>query len=100
MHPQAITALAYARVSTEEQGRGYSLPTQIEAAKGYAAKRGYHIAGVFTDEHTGTELDRPGLAELYDAITTTGARVVLAHDIDRIGREVVVQAVIEREIED
>jgi site-specific DNA recombinase len=92
-------ALIYARVSTEEQGRGYSLPTQIAAAEKRALDRGYEVAGVFTDEHTGTEFDRPGLSALYEALTVTGADIVLAHDIDRIGREVVVQAVIEREIE-
>jgi site-specific DNA recombinase len=93
------TALIYARVSTEEQGRGYSLPTQTAAAERRAAERGYILAGSFTDEHTGTEFERPGLTALYEAIQRIGATIVLCHDIDRIGREVIVQAIIEREIE-
>jgi site-specific DNA recombinase len=99
MESRVVNAIIYARVSTEEQGRGYSLPTQIAAAEKRAAERGYLIVGTFTDEHTGTELERPGLTALFKTIADTRATIVLAHDIDRIGREVVVQAVIEREIE-
>jgi site-specific DNA recombinase len=94
------SALIYARVSTEEQGKGYSLPEQVAGAERRAEERGYNVAGIFRDEHTGTELDRPGLAALYDGLRETGASVVLCHDIDRMGRSVFVQAVAEREIED
>ncbi len=80
------TALIYARVSTEEQGRGYSLPEQIGAAERRAAERGYTVANAITEEFTGTEAERPGIEALYTAIDRTGAQIVLCHDTDRLGR--------------
>ena len=35
------SAAIYARVSTDEQGKGYSLPTQLEACRRYAQEQGY-----------------------------------------------------------
>lgn len=93
------TALIYPRISQPGQS-AYSISTQIEAARRLAAERGYAIAGVYPDEHSGEELDRPGLRALLDAIPRTGATVVLIHDIDRMGRDRYVQAVTERLIED
>ena len=34
-------AAIYARVSTEDQGKGFSIPTQIEAGQKLAAHEGY-----------------------------------------------------------
>ncbi len=95
-----ITALIYARVSTDEQAaKGYSLPTQLEACRQYAAERGYQVVGEFTDDYTGTATTRPGLEQLYDAVRATGARVVIVHDVDRLGRGTVPVAVIEHTLE-
>jgi site-specific DNA recombinase len=78
--------LLYGRVSTEEQGKGYSLSEQIDLARERAEERGYEVVGVFTDEHTGTEIDRPGLSALYDALAETHAELVVCLDTDRVGR--------------
>src|SRR2546426_1639907 len=45
-------AAIYARVSTEDQGKGFSIPTQIEASQKLAARDGYSIPDgyVLTDE--------------------------------------------------
>jgi site-specific DNA recombinase len=94
----ALRALVYARVSTEEQGRGYSLPTQVEGCERYAAEHGYRVVGTFTDQHTGTALDRPGIAAMYEALAEHRPQIVVIYDIDRLGREVAVQAIIEHEI--
>lgn len=91
-------ALIYPRISQEGQST-YSISTQIEAAKVLAVQRGYTVAGVFADEYSGEELDRPAWSALLDAIPSTGAKVVLVHDIDRLGREVYIQAIHEHEIE-
>lgn len=91
-------ALIYPRISQAGQS-AYSLTTQIEAAEQLAAVRGYTVAGVFPDEYSGEELDRPALSALLEAIPRTGATVVLVHDIDRLGREVYIQAITEHQIE-
>jgi site-specific DNA recombinase len=93
-----IKSVIYARVSTEEQGKGYSLPTQLEACRNYAQSKGYEGAGEFTDMHTGTELDRPGLNKLYDCINLESAKFLIVYDIDRLSREVSLQAIIEMEM--
>jgi Resolvase, N terminal domain len=36
-------AAIYARVSTEDQGKGFSIPTQIEAGQKLAANEGYTV---------------------------------------------------------
>ncbi len=91
-------AVLYARVSTEEQTKGYSLPTQLEACRRYALDKGYQVEREFTDAHTGTELDRPGLNELYQFVETTKVRYLIIYDIDRLSRAVSNQAIIEMEM--
>lgn len=88
----------YARVSTVEQGQGYSLPTQLDSCRDYAAQRGYLVAAEFTDMHTGTEIDRPGLNQLYQFVEKNTVDVVIVHDLDRLSREVGNQAIIEMEM--
>ena len=42
-------AVLYARVSTDEQAdKGYSLPSQFDAMRKYAAQQGFEIAGEFS----------------------------------------------------
>jgi site-specific DNA recombinase len=91
-------ALIYSRVSTDEQARGYSLSTQRESCQRYCSERGYTFIGSFDDAHSGTELDRPGLTALLDATATLRPEVIVLHDVDRLGREIIVQAIAERDL--
>jgi len=91
-------AVIYSRVSTEEQGRGYSLPTQVDSCQKYAIEKGYKVIAEFQDMHTGTELERPGLNALYALVEKEPVNVLLVHDIDRLSREVGNQAIIEMEL--
>lgn len=52
----------------------------------------------FTDMHTGTEIDRPGLSELYLFVEKNIVDVLIVHDLDRLSREVGNQAIIEMEM--
>ncbi|MDP9365381.1 MAG: recombinase family protein [Chloroflexota bacterium] len=88
----------YCRVSSDEQARGYSLPTQEASCRRYCADRGYEIVGVYHDAHSGTELDRPGLNATIESVAALCPAVVLLHDVDRLGRELIVQAIAEREL--
>ena len=96
--PAPASAIVYCRVSSDEQAKGYSLPTQEESCRRYCAERGYTVVGVFHDAHSGTELDRPGLNAAIEAVDTLKPAVVLLHDVDRLGREIIVQAIAEREL--
>ena len=63
----------YARVSTEDQGKGFSIPTQIEACQKLAAREGHTVpeAYVLIDEGiSGTTMDRPNLRKLRDLVNT------------------------------
>src|SRR5262245_39706065 len=59
-HPLRNAAI-YARVSTEDQGKGFSIPTQIEAGQKLAEREGYTVpeTHVLIDEgFSSTTMDR------------------------------------------
>jgi DNA invertase Pin-like site-specific DNA recombinase len=59
-------AAIYARVSTEDQGKGFSIPMQKEACQRLAAHEGYKVpeSHVLIDEGiSGTTLDRCRLTD-------------------------------------
>ncbi|NQW15958.1 MAG: recombinase family protein [Chloroflexi bacterium] len=85
-----MTACAiYARVSTKDQAdSGTSLSTQIEAARDRATRLGYDINEryVISEDHTGTDLDRPGLQMLIDGAGSGEFQVIVAYTLDRFYR--------------
>lgn len=92
-------AIAYLRVSTEEQQLG---PEAQEAAiRTYAAQRGLEIVAVFRDQVSGAApLDaRPGLIEALDALGREGASVLLVHRRDRLARDTAQAAFVSRLVE-
>ncbi|MEK5104936.1 recombinase family protein [Cytobacillus sp. FSL M8-0252] len=69
------TAAIYARVSTEEQTKGFSLDSQVEQLKIYLERKGYTAIEVFIDDgYSGKNFDRPNIQRLirnldkFDAI--------------------------------
>jgi site-specific DNA recombinase len=91
-------AVIYTRVSTDEQGRGYSLTTQLEACRKYGTERGYSLMAEFSDEYTGASLDRPGLNDLREFTIGHSIDVVVVYDLDRLARRSVYQMLIEEEL--
>jgi site-specific DNA recombinase len=82
-------AAVYARVSTEDQGKGFSIPTQIESCQKLAAHEGYTVPDthVLIDEGiSGTTMDRPGLRQLRDLVNTKAITAIGVHDPDRLSR--------------
>jgi site-specific DNA recombinase len=82
-------AVIYARVSTEEQGKGFSIPTQIEACQTLARRDGYSVPEhyVLIDEGiSGTTLARPGLRKLRELVHAKAISAVIVHDPDRLSR--------------
>ena len=57
----------YCRVSRDEQAENWSLPTQEDACRKYTEERGCEVVGVWKEDFTGTQLDRPELNEIMHA---------------------------------
>src|SRR5215469_7365668 len=86
-----LPAAIYARISWEDQSR-YSLPSQREGCEALAAAQGYQTSAEFTfvdDGGLSTELDRPALAALREAVRMGMVRAVAIHSLDRLSRKVV-----------
>jgi site-specific DNA recombinase len=87
--PSLMYAAIYARVSTEDQGKGFSIPTQLEACQTLAAREGYTVpeGHVLIDEGlTGTTMDRSGLRALRDLVHARAIAAVIVYDPDRLSR--------------
>ena len=87
--PPTRYAAIYARVSTEDQGKGFSIPTQIEACQKLAEREGYTVpeAYVLIDEGiSGTRMDRPGLRQPRALVQTRTISGAMVYDPDRLSR--------------
>src|SRR5687768_3073032 len=99
--PTRRRAALYPRVSTAgQEADGSSLGTQEAAMRAYAAERGYEVAHVLVEVHTGTELwERPQLGRLRELVRSRAVDVVVAYAIDRLSRDPVHLGVIISEAE-
>jgi site-specific DNA recombinase len=95
-------AAIHARVSTEDQGKGFSLPTQIEACQKLAEREGYVVSetSVLVDEGiSGTTMDRPGLRTLRDLVNSKAITAVVVYHPDRLSRNLGHQLLLAEEYE-
>lgn len=95
-------AAIYARVSSEDQAKGFSIPTQIEACQKLADREGYTVAetSVLVDEGlSGTTMDRPGLRTLRDLVNTKAIMAAIVYDPDRLSRNLGHQLLLAEEFE-
>jgi site-specific DNA recombinase len=95
-------AAIYARVSTEDQGRGYSIATQIEACRIFAKEHGYTVPEmhVCVDEGiSGATLDRPALQQVREYVKARTIAGILVYDLDRLSRKLVHQLILAEECE-
>jgi site-specific DNA recombinase len=82
-------AAIYARVSTEDQGKDFSIPTQIEACHKLAEREGYTVleVHVLIDEGiSGTTMDRSQLRTLRGLVSTRAIAAAVVYDPDRLSR--------------
>lgn len=93
-------AVAYLRVSTEDQNLGPE--AQRAAIERWAVGRGVRVVAFHEDRLSGaTPADeRPGLLAALEAIRQHGAGLLVAAKRDRLARDVVVSATIERLVQD
>lgn len=87
-----MRALAYLRVSTDEQReRGHSIDAQRRAVEQYAALHGLDLVGIVLDEGVSAGVPlakRKGGAELGVRLASGDAVAVIATAIDRLFRDV------------
>jgi len=95
-----MRAALYARVSTEDQAKNYSIPTQLEAMRNFVIEHGFEMVKEFTDEGiSGATLDRPALGELREYAAQNMVDVILVYDPDRLSRKLVHLMVLADEFE-
>lgn len=81
-------AILYARVSTDEQAAtGTSLSSQKSNGYAYAKKNDLEIVSIFSDDFTGSSLNRPGLTKAREWLATGKADALIVYDSDRLSRE-------------
>ncbi|WP_448539820.1 recombinase family protein [Roseiflexus sp.] len=83
-----MRAVIYARVSTEEQGDNYSLPSQVDACRRYAADRGMQVVADVQDIASGATLDRAGLTRIRELAHKRAIDAVIVYANDRLTRNV------------
>ena len=92
-----LAAVGYVRVSTEDQGLG--LEAQRAALTAWAARAGVELVAVYEERGVsgGAAIDRrPGLLAALDALAAHGAGVLVVAKRDRLARDVLNAAMIER----
>ncbi len=80
------SAVVYCRVSTEKETQSSSLERQEEELVHYAHQQGYDVKGVFTDKHSGYDVEREGLLEMLDFIKEQEIQALFVQDETRLGR--------------
>jgi site-specific DNA recombinase len=88
-YPMKPTAAIYCRISQEDQS-AFSLPSQEEACRKLADSRGFRTPNeyVFLDNGgLSTEIDRPALTALREAVRSGVVSMVVIYDLDRLARK-------------
>lgn len=83
-----IKAVAYYRVSTDQQGRsGLGIESQQEAVRLFAEREGYQVTTHYTEIESGKKNKRPELLAALDQCRKKKATLIIAK-LDRLGRNV------------
>lgn len=81
-----MIAALYARYSSDQQ-REESIVAQLRACREYCKRKGYNVIHEYADEaYSGTNDNRPQFQEMLAAADAGMFEVIVAHKIDRIGR--------------
>jgi site-specific DNA recombinase len=98
----ARRAVAYLRLSSHERARGYGLDIQRERVTDYAHREGIRVVAVYEDRGISGSTPlaaRPGLSQALEVVRARAADLLLVGRRDRIARDSLVSALIEREFE-
>ncbi len=84
-----MKAAIYARVSTQEQGDGYSIPAQVDSSRKYAEEAGAVVVGEYVDiGYSGGTTDRPNLTQMLVDAKAGEFDIVVCRNPDRLARGV------------
>lgn len=92
-----MRAALYARVSQDKQRENYSIPTQLEAMREYCVKNSLGVVKEYIEDESGAKLTRPALDQVREDIATGLFDILVCHDIDRLGRNLGHQILLEEE---
>ncbi len=85
-----MRAVLYARVSTEEQLEGWSIPAQQREFAAYCQQKGWQSTGIYTEEGKSARSDaiekRPEFRRLLGDCERGAFDVVVVHSLDRWSR--------------
>lgn len=96
------TVAAYARVSTERQAERQTIEQQVESLRAYSEQQGWVLddGQIYRDDgYSGTQLARPALDRLRDAVARGDVEVVLIPSPDRLERRYAYQVWLLEEFE-
>ncbi|MGE7621656.1 YneB family resolvase-like protein [Viridibacillus sp. NPDC096237] len=79
-------AILYCRVSTDKDTQDTSLERQEIELREFAASKGYEVAQVFSDRHSGYDIDREGLLDLLECVKDYDQPTLFVQDETRLGR--------------
>jgi DNA invertase Pin-like site-specific DNA recombinase len=89
-----VPAVAYIRVSTTEQLKGFGLEVQEKAIRDFCESEGMKLVGVFRDEgqsgSNGLE-SRVGLAEALAMLKEHDSTQLVVYRLDRLARDMILQ---------
>ena len=84
-------AVGYLRVSTNKQTTGDGFRRQRASIRSFSKTAGFHVIAWYEESFTGTEADRPVLAQMLLEILASNTSVVLVESLDRLARDLLVQ---------
>ena len=88
--PEMVDAVIYVRVSTKEQTKNLSLPTQLKACEEYCQRQGFHVLARFREEvESAKTADRTELQNLLQFCRKNKGTVqfVVVFNLTRFARE-------------
>ncbi len=81
-------AVIYARVSSEEQAKGYSIQAQIDACTPWAAQNGVQVVAVYEEPgRSARSANRPEFQRMVKNVLAGEADLILVHKLDRFARD-------------
>ncbi|KYQ87948.1 MULTISPECIES: recombinase family protein [Thermoactinomyces] len=81
-----MKAIIYARVSTQKEEQETSLERQVEVLTEWAKTLKMDVCQVIKEQHSGFDLNRPGLYQMFETIKKEKANAILIQDDTRLGR--------------
>ena len=84
-----IRVATYTRISTDEEHQPYSLEAQAERLGAYVKSQdGWELVRHFTDQMSGSKLERPGLQKALIEAKAARFDLLLVYRVDRLSRSV------------